>query len=236
MELSEFQKFYLSLLVVQYFNKPNARATILEKVRPYQEFFDIIQEIERQFDVDVATGDIQDKIGKIVGQSRIIPNVLSKKYFGYTNRNVNTGGYRYRLNVNPIFKYKTRRDTEFNDLELNDNDYRDFIKAKITNNYIDATITGLQRAISFLFDNRAIVIDNLDMSLSLIIDTTFDLDKLRSITQAGLLPKTGAVPYEFITRRPRNETFGYRGRGTGVKQGYRTRTQTGGRYARLITL
>lgn len=234
MSLSNYQKFYLSLLIVQYFNKPNARATILEKVRPYEEFFDIIQEIERQFDVDVATGDIQDKLGTIVGQSRIIPSVLPKKYFGYFEA-INSGGYDTPDNTEPTFSYFTSRDTQFSNLQLNDLDYRDFIKAKITNNYIDATITGLQQAISFLFENRALVLDNLDMSLSLLIDSTFDQDKITAITNAGLLPKTGAVPYKFVLKYELNNTFGYF-ESSDNKGYYIDGNNQGGTYAQLITI
>src|SRR3954464_4426629 len=64
----------LSRIITQYRNKPNLAATISADVQPMQELDDCALQIPLLYDIDGATGVNLDKLGQLVGQSRVLIN------------------------------------------------------------------------------------------------------------------------------------------------------------------
>lgn len=64
------KKYYSDLLIAQYFSKPRARNTVAALVST-PEFVEIYRELEDVFDIDNATGDSLDKLGQLIGFSRV---------------------------------------------------------------------------------------------------------------------------------------------------------------------
>jgi len=206
--MTDLKTQYRQLIIQQYFDKPNATAEIDVTSNEIQLLFDFIDSWQDEFDIDKGTGDRLDLIGKIVGVSRIVPGGGDPlPYFGFDGTpNARTFGEA------PFFDIIN--DSGFSDAELDDTRYRFFIKAKITKNIAAMLMdtesrTNLQDVIQYLFDNKAFVLDNLDMSLDLYIDESFSEDDIRLIVQQGLLPSPQGVGYKNIYFYSDDGTFGF---------------------------
>jgi len=68
--MSEFTDGYVDLLIKQYWDKPNARAEIAAQSATWETVRDVIADFGNVFDLDKATGDQLNIIGKIVGLPR----------------------------------------------------------------------------------------------------------------------------------------------------------------------
>ena len=63
METNDFQKlveYYVNLLIIQYHNKPKAKATIRAFVSQLLEFYSLIKEIQFAYGIETAIGDQLD--------------------------------------------------------------------------------------------------------------------------------------------------------------------------------
>jgi len=73
-----FESEYINLLIKQYWEKPKAAAEIEMKAGMWRRTFEWIDSFSEEFDLDNATGDRLDIIGRIVGIGRIF-RTLSQK-------------------------------------------------------------------------------------------------------------------------------------------------------------
>ncbi len=205
---------YKNLLIKQYFDKPNARAEIDILDKSFTELYNLFLSFDKEYDLDFARGQQLDKLGKIVGISRIVPKSLPKIYFGF-DENPNALGFSDKFN--PTVKSAPFFDKEselFTATELNDNDFRFFIKAKVALNYCSAVMASddrisMQEVIQKAFNEQAYIVDNKDMTLTLFISPLFDLDKLELVKVLNLLPKPQAVRYDIIIQADAGLTFGF---------------------------
>jgi len=221
--MSEFTDIYKELVILQYYQKPKAQGEIKTYSDEFENVYSFLNDFFTEFDLDQATGDRLDKIGKIVGISRIVEGGVLKKYFGYD------GG----PNILPYDqgRYFSEGDELFTDSELDDGQYRIFIKAKVAKNNASAILVGderdgLQDAIQLLFDGEAYVTDNQNMTLNLYVSSAVPDDDLILIIQADLLPKPQAVRYFWIVQVDPIAPFSYDS-GAGYDNG---------KYAGLLTL
>jgi len=226
--MSEFTETYKSLIILQYADKPKARQTIETWASEWEGIYEFARSFEVEFDLDTAWGDRLDKIGKIVGQGRIIERGYAKKYFGFEGMlNAKTFG------EGPFFRIL--RDSGFEKTVLSDEQYRFFIRAKIAKNIASARLSsasgdhGLQETIDFLFKSSAFVVDNKDMTLTIYIDESYDLDQLRIIRDENLLPSPQGVGYKTFIQYTESGTFGFANNPNAKGFGM-------GKFARLVTL
>lgn len=63
---SELVEFYKGLIIRQYYNRENAAAEIGVMAESWSKVFTLLKSFSYEFDIDTATGDRLDKIGKIV--------------------------------------------------------------------------------------------------------------------------------------------------------------------------
>ena len=214
---------YLNLLILQYSDLPKASQTVQALIAKYEGLYNVMREFEPAFDIDTAEGVQLDLLGKIVGLSRIVPDVIPKVYFGFGTPNTDT------FSKAPMFR--TFDDT-LTDTQLNDSDYRFFLKAKITKNVVSAKMIddnlSIQDAISFMFGNAAYVSDNQDMTMTLYVDDTYPTRLLTYLSALDLIPRPQAVriKYAIIVS---SETFGFNNNPNAVGFGQ-------GKFARVITL
>ena len=87
-----FESDYVNLLIKQYWEKPKANAEIAFKAGVWRKTFEWIDSFSNEFDLDNATGDRLDIIGRIVGINRIVPFVVAKIAFGFSE-NPNARGF-----------------------------------------------------------------------------------------------------------------------------------------------
>lgn len=201
---------YLKLIILQYADKPHARGHVATVLKEFQKIYDLANFLNPSFDLDTAVGKQLDIIGKIVGISRNVPFLIPKKYFGFFGF-ANSHPFDNKFLTKKNYPFKRKYEIAYTDGQLNDNDYRFFIRAKILKNYARAVMIGdysLQKTIDFLFLGLAYVVDNKDMTLTLYINPN-DVERMRNIRQLDLLPRPQAVEYKFIISYNENNTFGF---------------------------
>ena len=99
---------------------------------------------------------------------------------------------------------------EFDD----DEEYRFFLGLQISVNNGSAFMvsddrTSIQSVVQVAFDKLAYVIDNKDMTLTMYISSTFDIDRLLLIIELALLPKPQGVRYITIMYEDPALPFGF---------------------------
>jgi hypothetical protein len=73
---------YHNLLILQYSDKPKAKAEISTIAGQFSRVYGFLYSFYDSFDLDKATGNQLDIIGAIVGLSRIVPLIIPKNYVG----------------------------------------------------------------------------------------------------------------------------------------------------------
>lgn len=211
--MSIFTDAYSLLLIKQYWEKPRARAEIELKAASWEVIHGVIDSFINEFDIDNAYGDRLDIIGSIIGMPRNIQFLIDKIAFGFSE-NVNARGFDDRfLTVSDVATFLDKFEPTRTPLDLNDADYRAFIKAKIMSNIAAAFMVSDERvsindAINVAFEGQAYAIDNKDMTLTLYVSIAFDTARLDAIRQLDLLPKPMGVLYKIIQYDP-DGTFGF---------------------------
>jgi hypothetical protein len=205
---------YTDLIITQYFNKPKASAEIALQAGTWETVFDFLKSFQVEFDIDNATGDRLDKIGKIVGISRIVPFVIDKIRFGFDGDDSARGFadvFNPAVASAPFFDIS---ESEFTSQQLDDFDYRIFIQAKISSNSASAFMvsddrTSIQDVVNLAFDGQAFVVDNLNMSLTIFVSNSVDTERILLIDGLGLLPKPQGVRYSIVQFEEDIDSFGF---------------------------
>jgi len=73
-----------NLLIKQYWEKPKAKAEIEFRAQTWQTVSDFLAALDPAFDLDNAVGAQLDVLGRIVGISRNVPDVVPKVFFGFS--------------------------------------------------------------------------------------------------------------------------------------------------------
>lgn len=209
-----FTDSYIDLLILQYRNLPKAEETIRALASKYEDLYNVMREFEIEFDVDQATGKQLDILGKIVGIPRVVPFAVPKNYFGFSDNTSTAYPMGDKFLTVVAYPFKDKGEISYTSGELNDFLYRFFIKAKIIKNIVKATMIdedklSIQDCIDFLFSNKAYVVDNYNMKLTLYINNTFDFNLIQYINQLDLLPQPQGVQYETVISYVEGSTFGF---------------------------
>ena len=241
--MTDYTDSYVDLLIKQYWEQPKARGEIELQAASWEKIRDILDQFVEEFDVDLATGDRLDIIGKIVGVSRVVPLVIPKVYFGFDD-NTNARGFDDKFSaVEFTAPFRDKFERSYTDLELSDNDYRFFIKAKIALNngsgYMVSDVeVSIQSIINTLFDGEAYVVDKKTMNLVLYVSPSVDLVRLDAILKLGLLPKPQGVGYSVVVQTAVGETFGFADNpdSLGFANRFDLNNEPGGRFAEKVLI
>ena len=195
-----FESDYVNLLIKQYWEKPKANAEIRMKAGTWRKTFEWIDSFGDEFDLDIATGDRLDITGRIVGISRLIPLSIPKIAFGFAE-NPNSRGFDDKFfPLNDRAPFQDKFESASTDLVLDDNAYRQFIRAKIAKNTFGPNLSGndflsIQDAVINIFGGLAYVTDNYDMTLTLHVSPIFNSATLEALLRLSLIPKPQGVRY-----------------------------------------
>ena len=195
-----FESEYVNLLIKQYWEKPKAAAEIAMKAGMWRRTFEWIDSFGDEFDLDIATGDRLDIIGRIVGIGRNIPYSIPKIAFGF-DENPNSRGFDDLFSpLDDRAPFQDLFESASTELVLDDNAYRQFIRAKIAKNTFGPYLSGndflsIQDAVINIFGGLAYVTDNYDMTLTLHVSSVFNSVTLDSILKMSLIPKPQGVRY-----------------------------------------
>jgi len=198
-----FESDYVNVLIKQYWEKPKANAEIAFKAGVWKKTFEWIDSFTDEFDLDTATDDRLDIIGRIVGINRPVPIIIPKLAFGFSE-NTNARGFDDKfLTLFGRAPFQDKFSPTKTDLQLDDPTFRLFIRAKIAKNVggpylVDDRGLSIQESVNNLFNGAAYVIDRKDMTLAIFVDPSFNVDKLLAIVALDLLPKPQGVSYEVI--------------------------------------
>ena len=195
-----FESEYVNLLIKQYWEKPKAAAEIAMKAGMWRRTFEWIDSFSDEFDLNNATGDRLDIIGRIVGIGRNIPYSIPKIAFGF-DENPNSRGFDDLFSpLDDRAPFQDLFESESTELVLDDNAYRQFIRAKIAKNTFGPYLSGndflsIQDAVINIFGGLAYVTDNYDMTLTLHVSAVFNSTTLDAILKMSLIPKPQGVRY-----------------------------------------
>jgi len=204
----------VNLLIKQYWEKPKAKAEIELQASTWETTRAFLDALDQAFDLDNAIGAQLGVLGRIVGISRSVPDVIPKIYFGFSI-NPNNEGFASKFNPSRIGgPFYSKFTSAFTDLQLGDSDYRFFIRVKAAKNRASGYVSsdkhiGIQSVVLSAFDGQAYVVDNLDMTLTLYVSPTVSLDRLRLIQILDLLPKPQGVRYKVVIQAEPGLTFGF---------------------------
>ena len=150
---------------------------------------------------------IIDLIGKIVGVSRIVPEGLVKNYFGFS-------GVANALTFSQAPMFDFLNDPLYSSTQLNDNQFRFFIRSKIAKNITSAYMVNddrqsLQQTIQYLFKNQAFVVDNKNMTLTIYVSQAFPEEDLVLLQALDLIPSPQGVGIYLVVSYDIDGTFGF---------------------------
>lgn len=171
------------------------------------ELQEAVRQLMQDRSIDTARGVQLDIIGDIVGQPRRLSDVVALDWFGYqgaqgsnsygTTLNTTDGGYYYGLE-------EELRGT----LNLTDEQYRIFIKAKILKNVTSSTPEDVIAFLKYVLGVSSVFITSDSIEYGTVINVSDDLDQFRfNILQnidkepfkSYFFPKTLGVGIQFST-------------------------------------
>jgi hypothetical protein len=189
---------YAALITSEHNQKPKFMAMVQAVTGSIGDVNAGIQAIQPAFDLDNAVGAQQDVIGEWVGQSRVIPGVLTIGFFGFLDdasaspfgelADPSIGGRFYELGES--FESTT---------VLGDADYLTVLKAKIVRNQSDGTLADLEAALQFIFGAACQVTDNGTLSLAIHISTPLTPTQKALLLGLDILPRPAGVAIGSIT-------------------------------------
>lgn len=190
-----------NFIIWQYRTKPKALGTIKAIYKETDLTFKNIIQIADILNIDTATGYALDLVGRHIGVSRVLPTAIAKEYFGWLEDDGTLS-----FGVGEFYRYG---DALSASVVLNDNDYRFFIRAKITKNYQNGTIENIVKSIQFVVGNNSNVIDIQNMTMNIIVNS----DNLNSLTlyaisKMDILVRPVGVMYEY-TVLVNDKPFGF---------------------------
>lgn len=190
-----------NFIIWQYRTKPKALGTIKAIYKETDLTFQNTIKIADILNIDTATGYALDLVGRHIGVSRVLPTAIAKEYFGWLEDDSALS-----FGVGEFYRYG---DALSASVVLNDNDYRFFIRAKITKNYQTGTIENIVKSIQFVVGNHSNVIDIQNMTMNIIVNS----DKLNSLTlyaisKMDILVRPIGVMYEY-TVLVNDKPFGF---------------------------
>lgn len=206
-------EYYKELLIIQYNDKPKAKATIDALVRASM-IFDVANKVRDGFNIETAVGKQQDILGKYLGTPRVITGTsFSRDYFGFAEY-----GASAPFDFYPLLKYgQEAPDAQFRNytestqslLALNDEEYRIIQKLAVVRNNSNASVKDIDDILFQLFGAECYFIDRMNMTVvSYMVGEKWA--RLFNIAKStGLLPNPAGVGTGLIVVPDINNIFAY---------------------------
>lgn len=139
---------YLNLVTSEHNQRPKFMAMLAYVMQPIADDIAVLRIMNGKFDVDSASGDQLDVVGKWVGAARNVSVPLTGIYFTLGNLSLGFGSGTWFSLFDPLSGL----------VILPDEDFRTLIRAKIANNQWDGTIPGAYAVWDTLFTGTGISI------------------------------------------------------------------------------
>lgn len=196
----ELKEYYANLLIIQYFNRAKARATV--KSYTGEAIADqIFSGVRDAFDLDTAIGVQLDVLGQYRGVSRFVFNFdLSKDYFdwplyGTVDPSTFFGFAEYSDADADINWYFLRyQDASAVSYTMNDQEYREVIRFRTKTESSFLSLKDIDDILFAIFGTQVTLTDGLNMGITYndpLTDPNINLFTL--LEQSGSLPKPAGV-------------------------------------------
>lgn len=168
--LDDVKNYYADLLILQYRNKPKARATIQQGVDIYTGDGLLLQ-LANILNINVAEGAQLDLIGKILNCPRNVPGInVQTKFFTF---HVDEDSLGFSTIGNPKEGvFKTRYNSNLATYSLSDNEYRLLLQFKAFLNVWRGDMGSMNRALYEVFGDNVNLKNNQDLSITYEITET----------------------------------------------------------------
>lgn len=190
-----------NFLIWQYRGKPKARQTVGLLLSESKRVFQSAVALADILDIDKSSGYGLDLIGRHVGMGRTMKSFIPKDYFGWLGIDGALG-----FSNGLFYRYG---DSLQKSVNLDDADYRFFIRAKIIKNFQHPTMEGITRSLQHLLGQQSFVIDNYDMTMNVVVPAEFLTPfRLHAILKLDILSRPIGVRYQFVVINS-NHPFGW---------------------------
>jgi len=210
--IDEILEYYKNLLIIQYNNKPKAKAEI-ESFTKKMLADGLIFKVQDAFNIDDAVGVQLDILGKYIGIDRFFTGqqLLGEGYFQlipysdipYTPAGDEKGFTDYSNYDTADGKFLNYNSFISNNLKLDDDDYRFLLKLKIVQNNIDHTNKSIVDNLYKFFSTDLFCMDNQDMSMTYFVKPA-SLELVKIALEKEVLPKPMGVDINSLIVRDEN--------------------------------
>ncbi|MBQ1988396.1 MAG: DUF2612 domain-containing protein [Clostridia bacterium] len=188
LEVSNVEEYYANLLILQYRNKPKARATVKLGADIYLGD-GLVFELNDILNIDIAVGKQLDLIGQILGCNRSIPGFApdteffsfeKENAYGYSDKNALSKGY-----------WKSYFNSTGSAYDLQDSDYRNLLKFKAAYNLKRGSMGELDAIYYTFFGDNLAMTNNKDLTVTYTADSSLSVALQAAIFLDYIKPPMG---------------------------------------------
>jgi len=217
-EKLDHEQVAISRLLTQFSEAENLKGYIkalLSEANTLEQVFCDIIDLRT---IDTATGFTLDVIGVLVGQPRILVDANLLMFFGYQGVG-NEDSYGTLSDSSIGARYLSLGEDTTGNVELTDEEYRLFIRARIAKNHSNGSINDVASLTSFLSGADLVIVqDGLEpASFTLGIGKKLSANEKQLLKTNDLIPKPAGVNLNLYFDFPAENAFGYAGAFSGVK-------------------
>lgn len=183
--------------------------------------------------IETAEGVTLDILGSIVGQSREFIDAEIFDYFGFAdNPQAQSFGSIVDASLGGRFKFVDEVTTGIR--QLSDDEYRLFIKARISRNKTSSTPEDIIAQIRYIFNSPLVLFVDGDTKYEISIGRKLGLNEKSILLYTNIVPKTAGVQASYVTEFDSNNFFGFQGLPNSRGLGSVSNSSQGGKLGNLI--
>lgn len=189
----DHQSLGRSRVATQYTESQRFLAYVRALLESSAELEAVLQKVAEQTDIDLAEGVNLDVIGEIVGVSRILPNSIAVRFFGFEGQpGGDVFGEEGALGIGSRFRDELEPETATS--VLADPEYRLLIRAKIVKNHAKGTNEDILQGLAYLFNAPLTVVEDLGgMAIGVAIGRQLKFQEKALVTVLDILPRPAGV-------------------------------------------
>lgn len=229
----DHEELAISRLATQFRESTNLisyiRTLLLEANTLEEVFCDLL---EKRW-IDTAEGVQLDILGSIVGQSREFIDAEIFDYFGFfDNPQAQSFGTLEDVGVGGRFRFVEEPTTGIR--QLTDDEYRKFIRARISRNSTSSTPEDIIEQIRFIFDSPLVLFVDGNTRYEVSIGRILTLNEKSILSDTDIIPKTAGVLASYVTEFDSSNFFGFQGVPNSAGLGSLSTPEQGGKLGNLI--
>ena len=227
------EELAISRLATQFRESTNLinyiKALLIEADTLEQVFCDLL---EKRW-IDTAEGVQLDILGAIVGQSREFIDAEIFDYFGFfDNPQAQSFGSTEDVSIGGRFKFIDEPTTGIR--QLTDDEYRLFIRARISRNTTSSTPEDIIAQIRYIFNSPLVLLTDGNTFYEVSIGRNISLNEKSTLVDTDIIPKTAGVRVGYVTEFDSGDFFGFQGVPNSLGLGSINNVDLGGKFGNLI--